>query len=813
MQKKYFLILCFLLFNVSLFAQNDIKIKEVSAVRTTATFKIDGEIIEEAWRKATLINNFVEWRPSFGKAESAESRTEIYLLYDDKAFYIAGYCHEQNKDSISKELVGRDVVGINDFVGVIFDTYNDKINGFGYFVTALGEQFDAKYSSNGEDGSWSSVYESSSKIVNDGWTFEMRIPYAAIRFVSKPNQTWGMNITRRRTKSGKQFMWNPVNPVVGGNFLAQEGLLKNIDNIKPPVRLSLSPYLSFNANHYPHNNPNLKNFTSAINGGVDVKYGINQAYTLDMTLVPDFGQVQSDNRILNLGPFEVRYDEYRSFFTEGTELFNKGNLFYSRRIGGFPINFGKAYDNLASTDSVINNPIETKLINATKVSGRSSKGLGIGILNAITSAQYATILDKAKGTTREVETSPLVNYNIIVLDQTLKNNSSISFINTSVIRNGTDYDAYNTAALWDFYDKKNIWNFSGKVGASNLVGYGGPGKNLVGYNHAIGFSKTGGRFNFNVWQELASDKYQQNDMGYFTNNNYIDNGLWMGYKWIEPKKWYNRLNLNFNIYYSTRLKPWDFQTVNINTNINSQLKNLWQVGINFYATPKGNDFYEARKTGYLFKRPERWGTGFWVNTNEAKKYSANFRLHTAIRPSLKGFGYNASLYNQFRFNNKLTISLGSDADIINNGIGYAFYDATIDAPIIGLRQRVTLENTMSIKYNFTNKMGLIFRARHYWSKVRHEDYQQLLSDGTLTPFSSTKDASANFNTLNIDMTYTWQFALGSFITFNWKDFSYYDNLEENYFKNFSRTIASPQNNNFSIKIIYFLDYLNFVKKK
>ena len=120
---------------------------------------------------------------------------------------------------------------------------------------------------------------------------------------------------------------------------------------------------------------------------------------------------------------------------------------------------------------------------------------------------------------------------------------------------------------------------------------------------------------------------------------------------------------------------------------------------------------------------------------------------------------------------------------------------------------------MSIKYNFTNKMGLIFRARHYWSKVRHEDYQQLLSDGTLTPFSSTKDASANFNTLNIDMTYTWQFALGSFITFNWKDFSYYDNLEENYFKNFSRTIASPQNNNFSIKIIYFLDYLNFVKKK
>jgi hypothetical protein len=809
--RKLIIIIFVILSSSVMFAQTNTVVKEVNAVRTNLPIKIDGDINEEAWKQATKISNFVEWRPTFGKPESEESKTEIYILYDDKAFYIGGYCHEITIDSISKELVGRDVVGVNDFVGVIFDTYNDKINGFGYYVTALGEQFDAKYSSNGEDGSWSSVYETNSKIVKDGWTFEMRIPYAAIRFVAKPNQTWGMNITRKRTKSGKQYMWNPVNPIVGGNFLAQEGLLKNITNIKPPVRLSFSPYLSFNANHYPYNNPNQKNFKSSINGGVDVKYGINQAYTLDMTLVPDFGQVQSDNRILNLGPFEVRYDEYRSFFTEGTELFNKGNLFYSRRIGGFPINFGKAYENLSSTDSVINNPIETKLINATKVSGRSSKGLGIGILNAITAAQYATILDKTKGTTREVETSPLVNYNILVLDQTLKNNSSVSFINTSVIRNGADYDAYNTAALWDFYDKKNIWNFSGKIGVSNLVGYEGSGKNLTGYTHNVGFSKQGGRFNFNVWQELANDKYQQNDMGYFTNNNYIDNGIWMGYKWIEPKKWYNRLNLNFNIYYSTRLKPWDYQSMGINTNINGQLKNLWRVGINLYANPKSNDFYEPRKEGYVFKRPQSFGGGFWINTNDAKKYSANFSLFTANRPTLKGFGYTASLYNQFRFNNKLSIGLNNFADITNNGIGFAFYDATVDAPIIGLRQRVTIENTLSIKYNFTNKMGLVLRTRHYWSKVRHEDFQQLHEDGSMTTFISTRDASANFNTWNVDMTYTWQFALGSFITFNWKDFGFYNNFEENYFTNLSKTIAAPQNNNLSIKIIYFLDYLNLKK--
>lgn len=493
-------------------AQTKFAQKEIVATRTNAKIKIDASINEPAWKTAAYATSFVEWRPSFGRIEDDKNKTEIYLLYDDDAFYIAGFCHESNTDSISKELVGRDVVGINDFVGVIFDTYNDKINGFGYYVTPLGEQFDAKYSSTGEDPSWNSVFESSSKIVKDGWVFEMKIPYAAIRFIAKSNQTWGINITRKRSKSGQQFMWNAVDPAIGGSFLAQFGLFKEINNIKPPVRLSFSPYLSVNSNHYPYNSPNQKNLQTTVNGGMDVKYGINQAFTLDMTLVPDFGQVQSDNRILNLGPFEVKYNEYRSFFTEGTELFSKGNLFYSRRIGGFPTNFGNAYNNLSNSDSIIKNPIETKLINATKISGRTSKGLGIGVLNAVTAAQHATILDKSTGSTRQVETSPLTNYNIFVLDQTLKNNSSISLINTSVIRNGADYDANVTAALWDFYDKKNTWNFNGKVGVSNIIGYGSANKNTTGYTHNIGFGKTSGRFNFNIWQDLADDKYQQNDL-------------------------------------------------------------------------------------------------------------------------------------------------------------------------------------------------------------------------------------------------------------------------------------------------------------
>src|SRR6185295_13570210 len=141
------------------------------------------------------------------------------------------------------------------------------------------------------------------------------------------------------------------------------------------------------ANHYPVNQTGHKNWTGQVNGGMDVKYGINQAFTLDMTLIPDFGQVQSDNRVLNLTPFEVKYNENRPFFTEGTELFSKGNLFYPRRIGIDPVLLHSASGYMTPDETIIKNPSESKLINATKISGRTGKGLGIAVLNAITNTR------------------------------------------------------------------------------------------------------------------------------------------------------------------------------------------------------------------------------------------------------------------------------------------------------------------------------------------------------------------------------------------------------------------------------------------
>lgn len=787
--------------------------RSLAAVRTNEKIVIDGIINDSAWKKAPLATNFVEFRPNIGRHEDEKNKTEVYILYDDNAIYVAGFCHEGSSDSLSTDLVGRDIVGANDFVGVLFDTYHDGINGFGYYVTPLGEQYDAKYSSNGEDDSWNSVYFSEAKIVAGGWTFEMKIPYSAIRFASKNAQDWGLNITRKRKKSGQQFMWNPIDPNIDGLF-NQAGLWANVEKVKVPLRLSFSPYLSSYANHYPYNQPGTKNWSGSVNGGMDVKYGINQSFTLDMTLVPDFGQVQSDNKVLNLTPFEVKYNEYRTFFTEGTDLFSKGNLFYSRRIGGTPLHYYDAENQVNGNETLIKNASETRLINAAKVSGRTSTGLGVGVFNAVVNSQYAVAEDNSTKAQRKIETSPLTNYNIIVLDQALKHNSSISFINTNVWRSGPDYDANVSAFLFDLYDKNVNYNFFGKVGASQLMGFKADKGNLNGYNHSLNFGKMKGSFTGSLGQSLADKNYQQNDMGYFTNNNYLNHELWLGYKIVKPKGFYNNLYFNINAEYNRRFNPGTFQNVFVNTNINGQLKNLWNVGVAFNAYGKENDFYEPRVAGKIFRRPYYSRPAFWLYTNTAKKYSLSTEASYTAMPVYKARGFDLAFTQQFRFTKQLTLSNEANLEYKNRDIGFATMQG--DSSIFGLRKRHTVENIFNVKYNFNNKMGITFRARHYWSKVNYSAFFNLENDGSLKSTPAVADnPNYNVNYFNIDMVYTWQFAQGSFINIVWKDAASTlgNNVQDRYFKNFKNTWKEPQLNSVSFRIIYYLDYLSLQHKR
>ena len=253
-----------------------------------------------------------------------------------------------------------------------------------------------------------------------------------------------------------------------------------LEGIQPPLRLALMPYISSYLDRIPRGNDKPV-WNRSLNGGLDIKYGLNEAFTLDMTLIPDFGQVVFDQQVLNLSPFEVQFNENRQFFTEGTELFNKSGLFYSRRIGVQAPDEVSAY--YLTDEEYISSPLQpSQLLNASKLSGRLKNGLGIGVFNSITSEQMGTATNLITGGQRDVIVSPLSNYNVLVVDQNLKNNSSITFTNTNVWRNGEVYDANVSGINYNLNTKNNTYFLRGNGALSSLLKKEDP---TLGYSYNI----------------------------------------------------------------------------------------------------------------------------------------------------------------------------------------------------------------------------------------------------------------------------------------------------------------------------------------
>lgn len=342
--------------------------KHLTITRTSIAPKIDGILNDSIWQTAEVATDFIQFRPKMGIQETSENRTVVQMTYDNNAIYIAAYLFD-DPSKIIRQITGRDDFGQNDFFAVVLNPNNDAQNDTEFFVFPSGGQADAiSIPSIGEDFSWNAVWDSAVKINEDGWAVEMKIPYRALRFSNQEIQTWGIQFHRQFKRYGSQYTWNPID-VTKGNIGLYHGELIGLSHIEPPTRLSLYPFTSVLFNTYEGQS------TTDFNLGLDVKYGISENFTLDATVIPDFSQTGFDNLELNLGPFEQTYSEQRQFFTEGIDLFSKGNLFFSRRVGSQPTGTVSLNEN----EELIEFPNSVKVLNAIKVSGRTRKGLGIGV--------------------------------------------------------------------------------------------------------------------------------------------------------------------------------------------------------------------------------------------------------------------------------------------------------------------------------------------------------------------------------------------------------------------------------------------------
>ena len=387
--------------------------KVAIAERTISPPVIDGVIDDSVWKKSKELTGFYMLRPSNTGSARNTHPTFVKILYDDNAVYFAASMLDPDANNIASEVSQRDEFyeTKTDFIGISLNPYDDEVNFLSFIVTSAGTIADMKSVRDYDEGdsNFDAVFDAKVSKDNKGWYAEFSIPYSALRFPKKDIQTWGLNFYRRVFNINEIYTWNYVDRSVG-TYSEYMGKLNGIKNIDPPTRLFFYPYSQLNSELYKGNTG------TGVSAGMDIKYGINEAFTLDATLIPDFGQVKFDDVELNLSPFEQQFDEKRAFFTEGTELFNKvQSVFYSRRIGG-ELNVD-AEDYLEENERILASDNSIDLINAIKVSGRTDNKLGIGFFNAITKKATAILQDSLSLEEREIILEPLTNYNIIVLDQ------------------------------------------------------------------------------------------------------------------------------------------------------------------------------------------------------------------------------------------------------------------------------------------------------------------------------------------------------------------------------------------------------------
>lgn len=626
---------------------------------------IDGLPDETCWDKVAWSGGYTQWQPSSGEAPTQD--TKLKILYDAKNLYIAFRCFDDDPEKIEKRMSRRDGFA-GDWVEVNIDSYHDLQTAFSFTITAAGVKGDEFISNDGNnwDTNWNPIWYAKSHVDSLGWTAEMRIPLSQLKFGKNEDQIWGIQSTRRDFRMDERDTWQPVRRTDAG-WVSRFGELHGIKGLQPQKQLEIQPYVLGQVSTYKaeEGNPFATGTDSRLSAGVDGRVGITNDLTLDFTINPDFGQVEADPGALNLNGFQVFFSERRPFFVENRNIFDYqltgseagGNydndlLFYSRRIGGAP----HRYIGSDSGDGYyVDQPQNTTILGAAKFSGKTRKGLSIGILESVTQREMATI--DYRGERSEEVVEPLTNFFVGRFRQDFnEGNTIVGGMLTSVKRdiNDPSLEFLHRSATSGGLDvvhrwKNRAWFLSGKLLASQVSGtresilatqtafehlfqredadhlkVDSTANSLTGTGGTLMLGNYGGNWIFQTGVTWRSPELELNDIGFLVNTDEINYFLWGARRWVEPFGIFRRFQINYNHW-----SRWDFSGQNlyraVNTNAHANFTNYWRVG--------GGITYEnldisknALRGGPALRRPNGFGAWSYVETDSRKK--VNFYLNT-----------------------------------------------------------------------------------------------------------------------------------------------------------------------------------------
>jgi len=825
---------------------------KVDAVRLAEPITVDGILAEPVWQNGSGVSQFTQRDPNEGA--SPTQKTVVHLAYDDEAIYIGARLFDSAPDSIIARLGRRDAELTADMFGFFVDPYYDRRSGFYFAINAAGTMYDGVlYNDEWDDDSWDGVWDGNVKIDDQGWTAEMRIPYSQLRFKNKDKLIWGINFRRDIARKNERdyLVFTPKN---GSGFVSRFVDLVGIQNISPPRRIEILPYVTTKAEYTQHlpGNPFNDGSKYLPGTGADFKIGIGNNLTLDATANPDFGQVEVDPAVVNLGDVETFFSEKRPFFIEGSTIFNFGQggsrsnwgfnwsnptFFYTRRIGRAP------QGSVPSADFA-DVPLGTNILGAAKITGKIGGNWNIGMLHALTGREHAEL--KLGNSRWRSEVEPLTYYGIMRAQKEIKEGrQGIGFISTLAARRFDDVrlrNEINSSAFtfgldgWTFLDANKTWVITGWGGLSQLRGnetrlialqrnsrhyFQRPdaghvevdsfATSLTGYSGRLLLNKQKGNVIFNSAIGFVDPKFDINDMGFLFRTDVINGHIGGGYKWTKPGR-FTRYRELLGAVFGSRDFDGNMIWMGVWQSGYFELLNYYSFNFSFAYNPETVNNNRTRGGPLTLNRPG-WQANFFLNSDSRKTWVYGLGTFGYTRgPKNWDGGFDASI--EWKPSANLSVSAGPTLWWNRN---FAQYVTVINDPLatatFGKRyifaelKQTELSASVRMNWTFTPRLSLQLYAQPLISSGDYNNYKELAraKSYAFDPYVTNRSDDFNFKSLRGNAVLRWEYSPGSTLYFVWtqsrSDYENSGNFQFN--RSVDRLADSRPDNIFLIKASYW----------
>ncbi len=774
--------------------------KTATAVRTPDPPRVDGHLNEPQWQLASIISDFTQRDPFEGDAPT--QKTEIRILYDDHAIYFGCMMYDSEPSKIVARLARRDDEILSDVISIRIDSYHDHQTAFEFTINAAGVKIDILQYNDAteEDDSWDGVWDVETRITSEGWVAEIRIPFTVLRFPEKEEQEWGIEFIRRIARNREQDQWVLIRKNESG-FVSKFGHLVGIRGVRSPTNMEILPYTVGGGRFVPESPayPEGRDLTS--NAGLDLKYKPVGGITVDATFNPDFGQVEADPAVLNLTTFEQFYPEKRPFFVEGTQIlrfttfggdFGPG-LFYSRRIG-------RALSVQAPEGGyVLNQPRFATILGAAKISGKTADGLSLGVLEAVTKKEVATLVDST-GAKNDQIVEPLANYSLVRLRQDVLGNSNVGAMLTSVNKEGR-LPAFTAGVDWNLKFLNNEYRVDGFWAGSHTTLFG---ERITGSAGRMSIGKEAGEhWLASVSWDFTSKQFNINDIGFFRRPNDYGFVSTITYREQTPSDWYRfwLVNANYHLrknFDGAELIHW------IQSAGNLTFSNYWQMGYQIMKDWGKHDDRETRGNG-LYNKPSSQTFLVLIGSDPREDIVGN--IFYAIGSNSRNAGFNSTSFElELKPASYLTVEIeGSHSTSANEWAWVYNFDTSPDTTIFADRSTEAWDLTLRGTYVFTRDLTLQVYFQYFNAKGKRENFGRLTSPETFVPYSFSWP-EFNLLSFNSNVVLRWEYLPGSTMYLVW---SQARNGNDGGFltpfgDSFSRTFALPGENALLLKISYWL---------